>query len=174
MTVLVTPTYERTNLLGGSGAKVYGDYTLRFEAAISTDDYFAAPAASSAIVRSASFQSVLGIDWRGLDETLVSFQLFQTTLRENDELATRNQTEMNASLLLRRSFGDAFETELMTIHGLSGQGAIIRPRVAIDLTKDLRLDLFGDFFEGSETAYFGQFNDLDRVGLSLVWDLASR
>ena len=172
--VLVTPRYERTNTLGGSGARVYGDYTLRFEAVVSTDDYFAAPTAPSSIVRSASLRSVLGIDWRGLDRTLVSVQLFQTTMREKDEIASRSQTEMNASLLMRYAFGDSLQAELMTIHGLSGQGALIRPRVEIDLTKDLRLDLFGDFFEGSETGYLGQFNDLDRVGLSLVWDLVSR
>ena len=169
--VVIEPRYERTNSVGASGVKAYGDYTIRFEALVATDDYFAAPGTNSHLVRSASFQSVVGVDWRGLPRTLVSMQLFQTTLRENDELARRNQTEMNATLRLRRAFGDTMRAEIMAIHGLSGQGALLRPRVEIDLTEELRLDIFGDFFEGSETGFYGQFNDLDRVGLALVWDI---
>ena len=104
---------------------------------------------------SPELSSVIGLDYSGLTDTIVSAQLFQSTVLDHDNTVERSKTEMNASLLLRRNFANAtVEAQVLWIQSLSGDGALIRPRLRVDYSTEWQFELYADFFFG------------DRAGLS--------
>ena len=60
----ITPTFERTHLLGGSFSNVFGDTTFRSEAGYSSDRYFLTnnPTDEDGVFSTAEFSYVLGVD----------------------------------------------------------------------------------------------------------------
>ena len=169
--VILSPTYERSHVLGGAASKPYDDYVIRLEYVFASDRFYQA-ATASGVARSDQFSSVLGLDWSGLANTKVSAQFFQSTALDHDSTFNRTLTEMNASLLLKRHWWNAaLSAELMVIHGLSGQGALVRSALTLNRWNNVQIRLYADLFEGDSRDLFGQFDQRDRAGLAVTVDL---
>ncbi len=157
----------RMTTVGASVAKTYGAYALRVEATYSDRRHFFATS-SDGIHASPEIASVIGVAWTAFANTELNVQLFQTSTPDHAATMTRDETEMTAVLAAECNFpGTGLAASLTTHHGLSGQGALIRPRLTWQAGKALSVILFADLFEGRDDAFYGQFDHRDRVGLTL-------
>ncbi len=155
----------RMTTLGASAAKTYGDYALHVEATLSDRRYFHG---ADDIHPSPEFASVVGVGWTAFADTRIDVQFFQTSALDHVPGMARDETEMTAVLHAERAFQSAdLAVSLATHHGLSGQGALIRPRLTWQAGKTLSLTAFADFFEGRQDAFYGQFAHRDRIGLTV-------
>ena len=170
--LLLSPSYERTHLIGGTIANAFGDFTVRGEVGWSSDAFFTQTLATpgDGVHESPELSSVIGLDYSGLTDTFISGQLFQSTVLDYDSTLERSKTEMSASLLLRRNFAnETLEVQLLWIQSLSGDGALIRPHLSVDYSTEWQFVLYADFFSGESADLFGQFDERDRIGIELTY-----
>jgi hypothetical protein len=172
--VTVTPRYERTHLVGATFSNAFGDLTLRSELAYSTDRYYPTenPDESDGIVDTPEVKYVLGLDWYGFSESLLSFQLFQSWLTRNESGLLRDDPETALTFLARREFlNDQLVLEVIWLQDFHHADGLVRPKATYELSDTLRLRFGIDFFYGSRNGVFGEFDENDRVSLSLEWSI---
>lgn len=164
-TVVVRPEYQRTHLIGGTFTNAFGDYTVRGELARSTDRWFpAAPGESASVLHSPELSSVLGLDWQGLTDTLVSAQVFQSAVELPSRRLVRDSVQTDLTLLIRRNFlHETLTAEVIGIHNINLDDGLVRPRLSRELRSNLVVSLGADIFYGDERGRYGQFDDLDRI-----------
>ncbi len=169
--LLLSPSYERTHLVGGTIANAFGNFTVRGEVGWSSDAFFAQTLAApgDGVHKSPELSSVIGLDYSGLTDTFVSAQLFQSTVLDHNDTVQRSKTEMTASLLLRRNFANqTVQAQVLWIQSLSDDGALVRPSLRVDYSTELQFELYADFFFGDRAGLFGQFDARDRIGITLT------
>ena len=172
--VTVAPGYERTHLIGGSFSNAFGDLTARGELAYATNRFVSTtdPMDKDGVVKTGEFSYVLGLDWSGISDTLVSAQLFQTYLTDNSPKLIRDDLDSNATLLVRREFMNAsLIAELTLIQSLDDGDGIFRSKVSYELRSNVTVSAGFDFFYGIHEGIFGQFNRNDRVLFGVEWGL---
>lgn len=164
--VALSSSYERTHLVGGTFNYATGDFVLRGEAGYSSDRYFLSdrPGDRDGVVRSAEFGTVLGVDWSGLTNTLISAQLFQSSAFDHGRAMTRDRHERSASLLFRRDLrNQTITTELLWIHSISDGDGVAQVQVRYAIRSQIELFAGMDVFYGSSNGLFGQFDARDRL-----------
>ncbi|HET6304510.1 MAG TPA: DUF1302 family protein [Myxococcota bacterium] len=164
--VVVAPGYERTQLVGATFANAFGELTVRGELGFSIDRFFPTedPADPDGVVRANELDWVLGLDWYGLRETLLSVQLFQTRLSRDPAGMIRDEFATNVTFLARREFrNDRVAAQLACIHGVDHGDGLARARVGFELREGLELFAGLDVFYGSERGVFGEFDHNDRL-----------
>lgn len=164
-TVTVTPSYERSHLLGGTLSNAFGDLTLRAEVGLNSDSYFVSNnLAQRGIANSPELSSVIGVDWHGFSDTLLSAQWFQSHLLDYDDDIVRDRNESTLSLLYERTFANETWTfKTLALRSLNDGDGVIRPQLSYNLESNLNVWLGADIFYGSEQGLYGQFKDNDRV-----------
>jgi hypothetical protein len=164
--VVVAPGYERTQLLGASFANAFGELTVRGELGYSIDRFFPTEDAADrdGVVRANELAWVLGLDWYGLRETLLSVQVFQTRLSRDPAGMIRDDLATNLTFLARRELlHDRLTAQLACIHGVDHGDGLARGRVGFELREGLELFAGLDVFYGSERGVFGEFDHNDRL-----------
>ena len=157
----------RMTTLGASAAKTYGDYSLRIETTLTDRRYFFA-ATPDGIHTSPEFSSAVSVAWQALWGTNFHIQFFQTSTLDHPPTLNRDETEMTAVAIAERTFPTTGLTATLTTHqSLSGQGALIRPRLIWRAHESFSLTAFADLFEGPPNTFYGQFTHRDRVGIAL-------
>ena len=173
-TVVIEPEFRRTHLIGGTFSNAFGDFVVRGEAALSTNRYFITdnPNDDDGIEESPNFNYVLGLDWYGMRDTLISGQLFQDIIVDNTEGVTRDRTETTITLLARRSFlNDRLALELQWLQGLNIGDGLVRPKVQYDFTDSVTVWGGADVFYGGSRGLFGQFDGESRLVLGVALTL---
>lgn len=171
-TIVFTPEYERTHLIGGTFASAFGDLTVRGEVGYSTDRYLSTtdPRETDALVNMGEIRSVLGFDWFGVRDTFLSLQVFQSWLLSRADGLLRERLDTDVTLVARRSFlNDRLRAEAIWIHNLKDADGLVRPRVTYELATGLSVWLGFDLFYGRDSGTFGEFNDRDRAVLGMQW-----
>ena len=172
--VTVTPEYRRSHLVGVTFSNSFGDLTLRGELGYSTDRYFATsdPTDSDGVIETGELLYVLGFDWYGFSETLLSAQLFQIWLTDDESGSVRDQGATTVSFLAQREFmNDRLVASCLWLQSTNNGDGLLRPKLKYELTDSLLLELGADFFYGSKHGLFGEFSPNDRVFVSLEWSL---
>jgi hypothetical protein len=183
--VAIQSRYYRTHTFGGTLSNAFGDFTLRSEIGYSTDRHF--PASAGAIsgsrtepprkragddvglVKTGELSYVVGIDWMGLTDTLVSAQLFQSWADVGDA-AERDAWESDATLLVERNLrNDTIKLGVLAIHDLDRGDGVVTGTVSYDYQSNVRLRLAASTFYGSARGRFGQFDGRDRVLLGVEY-----
>lgn len=170
--VTVTPEYRRTHTVGGSASNAFGDFTLRTELAYSTDRQFLTndPQDTDGIFVTGETAYVVGLDWQGLSNTFISAQLFQSRLADDNAGLTRDVVDTNTTLLVERQMRhETLTARLFWIHGHHDDDGLLQPSLAYDVYGNLTLGIGADIFYGPSRGLFGEFNDTDRVTVSLEW-----
>ena len=165
-TIVVEPEFERTHLIGGTFSNAFGDFVVRGETALSTSRHFVTtdPSDPDGIEEAPNLNYVLGLDWYGLSNTLISGQLFQDIILKDTSGVTRDRTETTITLFARRSMvNDRLELSLEYLQGLNLGDGLVRPEVRYDLTDAVTVWGGADVFYGSSRGLFGQFDSRDRV-----------
>jgi hypothetical protein len=170
----VMPSYRRTHLVGGTLNNAFGDLTVRGEFGYSADRFFATtdPTNSDGVVKAGEISYVLGLDWYGFSETVLSGQLFQIWLTEDERGNIRDPVETVVSLLAQREFlNDRLVIELLWLQSLNQGDGLARPKLSYALSDTVEVRIGIDFFYGSRNGLFGQYDQNDRVALSLEWSI---
>jgi hypothetical protein len=168
----VSPGYRRTHLIGGTLSTTLGDLTLRGEAGYSTDRYFITDelADPDGVKQAGELGYVLGFDWFGIPETLLSFQLFQSWVLGDKSGLQRDQLDTNVTLLARRTFmNERLTLDGIWIHNVNDGDGLLRPKVSYEVRDDLVVWSGLDVFYGSRRGLFGQFDRRDRFVVGMQW-----
>ena len=172
--VTVTPRYERTHLIGGTFSNAFGDLTVRGEVGYSTDRFFLtrAPGDTDGVDRSSEVAYVLGLDWFGIGDTLISFQLFQSWLPGAPSGIIRNELDTTTTLTVRRDFiNETLQAEIMWLQNFNDGDGLVRPKISYDLRENISVWAGADIFYGDKNGLFGEFDDNDRLvmGIECGW-----
>jgi hypothetical protein len=173
-TVRVTPSYERTAVLGGSASNAFGNLTVRAELAYSTRRFTptANPTDADGYVKTGELGTVLGFDWYGIPETLLSAQIFQSWLTDHPSGILRDRIDTNVTLLARRQFrNETLTLEAIWIHNINQGDGLARPKIRYELRDDLQVWFGFDLFYGTRNGVFGEFGRDDRVVLGFEWGI---
>ncbi len=180
----VEPTYQRNHLVGGSFTNAFGELTVRGELGYLIDRSFTAndppagatgPVGENGLVESDELSYVLGLDWYGIHNSLLSFQVFESRLQERELPVLRPDTDTNVTALYRWWTGrQKLQLQLFWIHGIEFEDGLVRPELRWSWSDHGQLWLGYDAFyggddpvEGETIGYFGQFDRLSgaRFGL---------
>ncbi len=158
--------YERTHIVGATGSSAIGDWTLRGEMLWRSDRVLSTrdPGVRDRLHRTGELEAVVGLDWFGLRDTLLSVQLFQSLLLDDAPGLLRDAYETRFTLYAeRRLWNDRLTLELQWIHDLLEGDGLLRPRASYEVRDGLDAWVGLDAFYGSESGLFGQYRANDRV-----------
>lgn len=173
-TVDVQPEYERAHVLGATASNAFGELTVRLEAAYTTPRWVPSddPRDSDGAVRSDELAAVVGLDWYGFRDTLLSLQLFPSLLVDDERGLLRDRLDTNLTLLARRSFrNERLVAEAIWLHNLNESDGALRPELRYELRDGLWIWAGLDWFYGTRDGLFGQFDARDRALLGFEWGL---
>jgi hypothetical protein len=170
----ISPRYERTHLVGATTTGGFGDLTIRAEVAWRSDRFLPTgdPADADGVARTGELGYVLGFDWLGIRDTLLSLQVFQSWLLNDRAGLFRDTLDTNLTLLARREFlNERLRIETIWIHNLNDADGVLRPKVSYELRTGLTLWTGIDVFYGRSRGLFGQFDRADRWVVGLEWGI---
>jgi len=162
----ITPRYQRSHLMGSSFSNSFGNLTLRGEVGYATDRYISTNAMTDldGVVNSNELSYVIGLDWFGFSDTVISTQLFQSHLSHYQSGMLRGKRDTTTTLLLRRHFNnETLTVELLWLHNLDLNDGLARPKLTYQMNDNTTLWLGADIFYGDQQGLFGQFKERDRL-----------
>ena len=170
--VTITPKFKRTHLVGGSFSNAFGNLTLRGEVGYSFNQYYISEEFNSkGIEKGDELSYVLGLDWFGFTDSLISFQLFQSYILNTSDIVN-NKFDNTVSLLIERKLmNEALEFEVLWLQNINEGDGLIRPKVSFELKDNLLLKAGIDIFYGDKEGFFGQFREADRFIFGLEYGL---
>lgn len=169
--IQIQPDYERSHLLGASFSNVFGEVIVRAELGYQTDTYhYADTASTSGVNHHQELASVLGLDWQGIEDTLISVQWFRSQLFSYQGSTIREQTDQTLSFLFRKHFDNqSWKTEILALHSLNHEDGLIRPKASYLWLSNLEVWLGADVFYGERNGLYGQFDRNDRLVAGFEW-----
>lgn len=168
--VVVSQTWERTHLVGGTLSNVFGDFILRGEIGFSSNRFYLTdtPLVNDGILDSPEVSYVLGLDYQGWSDWFISGQLFQSWVPNPVDSLVRDEIDTTATLLMRRDFmNEALQAEVQFIHSLNNSDGVIQIGAKYELRDNVQLRAGVDVFYGEAFGLFGQFDKLDRISVGV-------
>lgn len=172
--VTVEPDYARAQVVGGTASNAFGNLTVRGELAFTTPRWLPSEDETDrdGVVRTHTLDAVLGFDWYGFDETLVSVQLFPSWLTRDADGLLRDRLEANVTLLVRREFRhDALVAEAIWIQNVNRGDGLLRPKLKLEVRDELWVWVGVDWFYGTRQGVFGEFDRRDRAVVGVEWGI---
>ena len=169
--ITINPEYKRSHLLGTTFSNSFGDFTLRGELGYSTDRYASTLnlSDSDGVIKTAELSYVLGFDWFGLRDTFISFQLFQTYLKNHPQGMIRPDRSTQTTFLIKNEYlNDTLSAEALLIHDVDIDDGLIRPKLNYELNNEIIISTGADIFYGNKNGIFGQFKDTDRIFFNIT------
>ena len=167
-TIFIEPTYERSHLLGGTFSNSFGDLSIRGEVGYSFNRYFLTTKAgdTDGIAKNDEFSHVLGFDWFGFNDSLLSVQLFQSIIPGAPSGITRPAMDSTLTFLAQKKFfNDTLKVEALILKNLNDNDKLMRPKITYDWQDDVKVWVGADIFYGDKKGLFGQFDNNDRIVL---------
>ena len=170
---IITPRLNRVNILGGSFANSWGNYTLRGEATYTFNEDISVgfqEGAPDTQAESDVFKYVIGLDYVGIQDTFVSAQFFQLIKLTGFPRALAPRKEYFTTLFVRHTLDDSDMTlDFRWYANHNSNDGIIRALVSKQISDQMKVSFGGDFFYGRQTGVFGQFNEADRLSLTFSY-----
>ena len=166
--VRIRPEYERTHVVGGTFSNAFGVFTVRGEAAYSTDRFFLTsdPADADGVFSTGELGYVLGIDYQYDSELFVSGQAFQSVLMDRASGVTRDRWDTTVSMLVQKKFrNDTITASALVLQSVNDGDGLIQADIAYEWRSNIILKAGADIFHGPGEGVFGQFNAANRVTL---------
>lgn len=172
----IDSTYRRNHLIGASASNTFGDFTFRAEVGFNSDTYhYTLPTDlgnNQGVHNSQEISSVVGLDWQGLDNTLLSVQWFQSRLLDypSNKDIIRDQQNNIASFLYQQTFNNEIITvDLLALHSFNDKEGSVQLTLSYQWQSDITLWLGSDIFYGDQNGLFGQFSNNDRLTIGWQW-----
>jgi len=182
-TVAIAAKYQRNHLLGFTASKAFDDWTIRSEVGYSTKSYHLLdPFGENSqtfidyqgVRDSSDLSSVIGLDWQGLENAMLSIQWFQSSLLDYDDnidsVMFRPKRSQIWSFLYQKSFvNDTWAIEALMMYGVDQHDNSVQVELSHMLEENIKLWLNVDLFGGNNQSLFGQFNETDRLVFGVEW-----
>ena len=164
--ITITPEFERNTMIGVGANNAFGDFVFRSELVYNTSYYYQTLNPQEQFLsKSPEAQSVLGLDYSGISDNLLSVQWFQwRTLEHQGDFA--NEKVKNTLTFLWRQFymNNSLSTEILHIQELNtNEDGLFRANIKYELTDDILIKSGADVFFGPEQGLYGQFNRKDQI-----------
>lgn len=166
---IITPVFNRAHLVGGSLSNAFGDLTLRAEVGYMFDRGLSASNTfqPAEIDHADSIAYVIGADWYGLENTLITVQFFQDKILNADPL-TRKSTDSFLTGAVRRSMkNETITLQLRTLTNLADNDVMLQVSGEYEMRESLSALISADLFFGDPDGTFGQFEEASRISLGL-------
>jgi len=156
----VRASYNRSHLVGFTFARPFGALTLRGELGHESERRYAS-ADLQDWQSTAETAWVLGADYQGFDDTLVSAQLFQT-LRHDAADGLDGHREQVTLLLQRDFLHERLQLAGLAIYDVQEEDSLVQLSADYKLASRWLLSAGADLFGGAGSGRFGQFRDNSR------------
>ena len=167
----VLPEHHRLFLGGGSFSTEIKGFVLRGEAAYYNGKYFQTedPLATDALVQKDYLHYLAGLDFN-IGSVKLSTQFIQQYILDYDENILNHETENTMTFLTRYDIlRETLHLEFFSYIGLTGEDALIRPKITYDFDDSFSILLGSNIFVGEETGRFGQYQDNSMIYLKLKY-----
>ncbi len=166
----VRADYERSHLIGGSASTAIDNWILRLELAYETDRYHRSTNPVPGVVKANQWGSVVGLDFQGWSDQLVSLQWFQSRiLGHSDQIVKAAREDVLTLLWEHRFINDTLKIRASNLYSLDRHDGLVRAKLSYNLQSNLDVYVGADRFYGSQTGLFGQFDQADRIVAGLEW-----
>ena len=166
LNITLNPQYKRTHLIGATFSNTFGDLTLRGEVGYLTDKYISTtnPLDADGIVKSGELKYILGFDWYGFTDTLLSTQIFQTYLDNHETGMIRDELNTQITFLIKQDYmNETLHAELLLLHDIDYEDGMVRPKLTYEYSDEVNIYAGADIFYGNIDGLFGQFKETDRI-----------
>jgi hypothetical protein len=170
--LVVDLSYRRTRLLGATASKALGPVVVRAELAHQRGMPVLArnSAGGTASVTADNIVWLLGADFSGWQDTLLSVQVVEDRLLDRDAEFVRTGKEYLLTGSLQKRFaGDRWRLELEGIHSFELDDGLLRVSVERSFSGGLAVALSHDAFYGPAAGVFGQFAERSLLALTLSY-----
>ena len=159
--LIITPEHHRLTVAGGSFSTEIKGFILRGEAAYYNGKYFQTEdmQAEDALVQKDYLNYVVGLDF-SIGSVKLSAQFIQKYILDYSDSMVENEINNTATGLIRYDMmRETLHLELFSYIGLTGEDALIRPKISYDLDDSFSILLGGNIFVGDRDGQFGQYQD---------------
>jgi hypothetical protein len=167
----IIPEHHRLYLGGASFSTEIKGVILRGEGAYYNGKYFQTedPAAEDALIQKDYLHYLLGIDFN-LGNVKMSTQFIQQTILDYDEFIAKPEFDNTMTFMARYDlFRETVHLELFSYIGITGEDALIRPKISYDFDDSFNIQLGSNIFVGERDGKFGQYQDNSMIYLKLKY-----
>jgi hypothetical protein len=168
--LIIRERYERTHTLGGSTSTSIDKFVIRSEIAHTTQrsiiDYD--PNSKNGRFQTDDTSYVLGVDYYGLEQSLLSAQFYQSHLGDATKHLPRKKVDSIVTFLIRKELRqqqDSFEVRWMA--NKNDRDGLFRLQYVSMISNNVKGTVGVDVFHGNKNGLFGQFKNNDRMQLKL-------
>jgi hypothetical protein len=167
----IIPEHHRLYLGGASFSTEIKGVILRGEGAYYNGKYFQTedPAAKDALIQKDYLHYLLGVDFN-LGNVKMSTQFIQQTILDYDEFIAKPEFDNTMTFMARYDlFRETVHLELFSYIGITGEDALIRPKISYDFDDSFNIQLGSNIFVGERDGKFGQYQDNSMIYLKLKY-----
>lgn len=171
LNISITPQYKRTHLIGGTFSNTFGNLTLRGELGYLTDKYISTinPLDIDGVVKTGELKYVLGFDWYGFSDTLLSMQIFQTYLDNYTTGMIQEQLNTQITFLIKQDYmNETLHAKILLLHDTDYDDGMLRLKLTYEYNDEINIYAGADIFYGNKNGLFGQFKETDRFVSGIV------
>lgn len=169
----VWQAYERVHILGSTlSTDLSSTLVLRYEIGLAHDRRVLRESIGNdnGVLITDELSYVLGVDWSGVTDSMISLQLFQSALAETAPDLVRDKVDSTVTLSINSRFmNDTLTFECIALHNLNDHDDLLRPSLTYSLYDGVNVWLGADVFMGDSKGLFGQFGDQDRLVVGVEW-----
>ena len=167
----VLPEHHRIFLGGGSFSTEIKGIVLRGEAAYYNGKHFQTedPKATDALIEKDYLHYLVGLDFN-IGSVKLSTQFIQQYILDYDNFIMQEEAENTMTFLARYDMmRETLHLELFSYIGLTGEDALIRPKITYDFDDSFSVLLGSNIFVGEETGRFGKYKDNSMIYMKLKY-----
>ena len=168
----ITPEHHRLTVGGGSFSTEIKGFILRGEAAYYNGKYFQTedPMAKDAIIQKDYINYVVGLDF-SIGKVKMSGQFIQKYIMNYDTMMVDNEINNTATIMARYDMlRETLHLELFSYIGLTGEDALIRPKISYDFDDSFNILLGANIFVGDKAGQFGQYQNNTMAYLKIKYN----
>ena len=159
--LIITPEHHRLTVAGGSFSSEIKGFILRGEAAYYNGKYFQTEdmQAEDALIQKDYLNYVVGLDF-SIGSVKMSAQFIQKYILDySDGMVDDEINNMATGLIRYDMMRETLHLELFSYVGLTGEDALIRPKISYDFDDSFNILLGANIFVGDRSGQFGQYQD---------------
>ena len=159
--LIITPEYHRLYVAGASFSSEIKGFILRGEAAYYNGKYFRTEdmQAEDALVQKDYINYVVGLDF-SIGKVKMSTQFIQKYILNYSDGMLDDELNNMATIVARYNMmRETLHLELFSYIGLTGEDALIRPKITYDFDDSFSILVGANIFVGSRDGQFGQYQD---------------
>ncbi len=168
----ITPEYHRLYVGGASFSTEIKGFILRGEGAYYNGKYFQTedPQAADALVQKDYLNYVVGLDF-SIGDVKLSTQFIQKYILDYDENMLEDEINNMATVMARYDMlRETLHLELFSYIGITGEDALIRPKITYDFDDSFSILLGSNIFVGDENGWFGQYQDNSMIYMKIKYN----